>query len=73
MRTILDLNTLKVYFLGPGEYQLSDALPDGTDCIQAERGPTGHLMMPCHAYDQNTKKDVTAFPVTSKKKKANKK
>ena len=46
-RTILDMNTLKMYFLGPGDYDLTRGLPPGTDCFQCELAPSGHLVIPC--------------------------
>ena len=45
-RAVIDCNTGKVYFLGPGDYKLADCLPPGTKCIQCEHAPSGHLMMP---------------------------
>ena len=46
-RAILDMNTLKMYFLGPGDYDLARGLPPGTDCFQCELAPSGHLVIPC--------------------------
>ena len=46
-RAILDLNTLKVYFCGPGDYDLLKELPPGTDSFQAELAPSGHMVLPC--------------------------
>jgi len=46
-RAILDLHTMKMYFAGPGEYNLLSALPPGTDCFQAEIAPSGHMVIPC--------------------------
>ena len=46
-RAILDMNTLKLYFLGPGDYDLARGLPPGTDCFQCELAPSGHLVIPC--------------------------
>ena len=50
-RTLIDLNTNKVYFVGPGDYNMSAALPPGTECFQCELSPSGHLILPCCAYD----------------------
>ena len=44
---ILDLRTLKVYFTGPGDYDLMTALPPGTESFQAEIAPSGHMVLPC--------------------------
>ena len=46
-RTIIDTNDNKIYFLGPGGYDLSKALPPGTECFQAKIAPTGHMVLPC--------------------------
>ena len=49
-RGILDLNTLKVHFVGPGEYDLENVLPPGTDTYQGELSPSGHFVLPCCEY-----------------------
>ena len=49
-RAILDLHTMKVYFAGPGDYDLMTAMPPGTDCFQAELAPSGHMVVPCCEY-----------------------
>ena len=49
-RTLLDMNTLKIHFLGPGKYELSDVLPPGTESYQCELSPSGHMMLPCGKY-----------------------
>ena len=46
-RAILDLNTLKLHFLGPGDYDLEAALPPGSGTYQGEIAPSGHLVVPC--------------------------
>ena len=45
-RAVLDMSTFKVYFLGPGDYDLMQAMPPGTDCYQGEEAPSGHLVLP---------------------------
>ena len=52
-RGVLDLNTLKLYFLGPGDYDLATAMPPGTDCFQCEIAPSGHLALPCSEFSAN--------------------
>ena len=49
-RTVMDLNTNKIYFLGPGDYDLLRAMPPGTDCYQATEAPSGHLVLPICEY-----------------------
>ena len=49
-RTILDITTGKMYFCGPGNYDLLAALPSGTDVFQMEKAPSGHLVLPCCEY-----------------------
>ena len=51
-RGIIDTNTLRLYLLGPGDYDLSKALPPGTECIQGELAPSGHFVIPCDSFDQ---------------------
>ena len=46
-RGIIDTYTLRFYMPGPGDYNLEAALPPGTDCIQCELSPSGHMIMPC--------------------------
>ena len=46
----MDLNTNKIYFLGPGDYDLMRAMPPGTDCYQAVEAPSGHLVLPIGEY-----------------------
>ena len=49
-RAVMDLNTNKIYFLGPGDYDLLRAMPPGTDCYQAAEAPSGHLVLPICEY-----------------------
>ena len=51
-RGIIDTNTLRLYLLGPGDYDLAKALPPGTECIQGELSPSGHFVIPCDSYDK---------------------
>ena len=49
-KAIIDFSTLKMYFTGPGNYDLSRALPPGTDRFQCELAPSGHMVIPCCEY-----------------------
>jgi len=49
-RTILDLNTLQMHLLGPGDYELLPHLPPGTESYQCEIAPSGHMVLPCGEY-----------------------
>ena len=49
-RGIIDTNTLTLYLAGPGDYNLIDQLPPGTEAIQCELAPSGHLVIPCCNY-----------------------
>ena len=53
-RAVLDVSTNRLYFLGPGDYDLEKAMPPGTDVIQCEEAPSGHIIMPCCEYDAPT-------------------
>ena len=46
-RAVIDANTNKLYFLGPGDYDLDKAVPPGTDILQCEMAPGGHIVAPC--------------------------
>ena len=50
-RGIIDTNDGKFYMLGPGDYKLMDYLPPGTKCIQCIYSPSGHMMVPCDAFE----------------------
>ena len=43
---IWDFQNMKLYFVGPGEYDLERNLPPGTDVFQLERAPSGHIVLP---------------------------
>ena len=49
-RAVLDFNTLRLHFCGPGECELERALPPGTDSFQLELAPSGHIVLPCCEY-----------------------
>ena len=51
-RSIIDTETNKLYMVGPGNYDLSKAMPPGTSVVQLVESPSGHLMMPCDKYSQ---------------------
>ena len=57
-RAIFDLNTLKIYFAGPGDYDLEKSLPPGTDVFQGELAPSGHLVLPCGEYGDVNERDT---------------
>jgi len=67
-RAILDLVDLKMYFVGPGDYDLEKALPPGTDCFQCELAPSGHMVVPCCEFDNATKRDDSTLSLVSKQK-----
>ena len=45
---------MKMYFAGPGDYDLNRGLPPGTDCFQCELAPSGHMVIPCCEYGNET-------------------
>ena len=51
-RAIIDTVNLKCYFLGPGDFDLSTAMPPGTKCIQCIPAASGHMMMPVDCFEQ---------------------
>ena len=46
-RVVLDLQKLKMYFAGPGDYDMDKAFPPGTVSFALEVAPSGHLLLPC--------------------------
>ena len=50
-RGIIDTNTLVLYLCGPGDYDLSTSLPPGTESIQCEIAPSGHMVIPCSDFE----------------------
>jgi len=50
-KAIIDFSTMKMYFTGPGDYDLNKSLPPGTDCFQCELAPSGHMVIPCCEFD----------------------
>ena len=47
---ILDMQTLRLHFCGPGEYDLLSVLPPDTESFQCELAPSGHIVLPCGEY-----------------------
>jgi len=60
-RALLDLTTLQLHFIGPGNLQLD--LPSGSESFQLEIAPSGHLVLPCGAYP-DSKPVLDATPLT---------
>jgi len=71
VRALIDFQTLRMYLLGPGDYDLAAAMPPGTDVIQLELGPSGHLCMPCCEFDAPTpsrpKTDLSLLAIKTSK------
>ena len=65
-RAILDLNTLKLHFLGPGDYDLASALPPGTDTFQGEIAPSGHLVIPCAEFGPKEPSEESSLTLITK-------
>ena len=61
---------MKMYFAGPGDYDLEKALPPGTDCFQCELAPSGHMVFPCCEYsNKSTSKDEGELTLVTKQSK----
>ena len=60
-RAIIDFSSLKIYFAGPGEYNLDKAMPPGTDVFQTELAPSGHMVIPCCEYIPGLPQQVEAL------------
>ena len=64
-KSIIDLNDGKLYFVGPGDYDLAQALPPGTECYQCETSPSGHLLLPCCDYEGAKSAPMTLHATSS--------
>jgi hypothetical protein len=51
------MHTLKIHFLGPGNYNLNPSLPAGTESYQCELSPSGHIVLPCSRYSGIDRED----------------
>ena len=49
-RALIDTFNKVMYLVGPGEFNLLDSLPPGSEAIQLETAPSGHLVVPCGYY-----------------------
>ena len=49
-RAVIDCVTRKMYFMGPGDHNLEEAMPSGTQVFQLETAPSGHLVLPITKY-----------------------
>ena len=65
-RAILDCNTRQLHFCGPGDYDLTTLLPPGTDSLQLEVAPSGHLVLPCCEYDGTSTSSTPAVSLLAK-------
>ena len=57
-RVILDLQKLKMYFVGPGDYDLDKSLSPGTVSFELEVAPSGHLLLPCSNFGNLSEKEA---------------
>ena len=51
-RVLIDTFNKVMYLVGPGDFNLIDSLPPGSDAIQLETAPSGHLVVPCGYYSE---------------------
>ena len=65
-RAVLDFEKMQLFFLGPGDYNLPQALPPGTDGFGLEVAPSGHLVLPCCEYTGNTPNDEHSLTLMSR-------
>ena len=66
-RAILDFNTLKLYFQGPGDRDIEQHLPAGTDAFQLEVAPSGHLVLPCCEYQPGSTSQENTLTLLARK------
>jgi len=56
-RGIIDTNTMVLHLCGPGDYDIASALPAGTESIQCEIAPSGHMVIPCSEFAELDKRE----------------
>ena len=64
-RCVIDLNTLRLHFCGPGDYSLEQALAPGTETYQGLLAPSGHLALPrgeCEGVDASVNGTLDVEP-----------
>ena len=54
-RAVWDFVKDTLYFMGPGDYKLENALPSGTDSYQLVTAPSGHSVVPYCEYGGDNK------------------
>ena len=52
---ILDMRTQRLHFLPDSEWELTPSLPEGTRTFQIEKAPSGHLILPCCEYPDESR------------------
>ncbi len=57
-RAVLDFEKMQLFFCGPGEYDLGQHLPPGTDSFQCEVAPSGHMVIPCCEFTPTSTADT---------------
>ena len=65
-RAVWDFVTDELYFLGPGDYDLKEALPPGTDTFGLEQAPSGHSVLPCCAFTPASSQSGHALTLISR-------
>ena len=53
-RMVIDTMRNTIYMAGPGEYDLLQALPPGTQQFNCILAPSGHMMIPCAEFPSHT-------------------
>ncbi len=53
-RMIIDTSTLRAHMCGPGPYELEKVLPLGTQSFQCKLAPSGHMVLPCAQFGEET-------------------
>ena len=56
-RMLIDTMRNAIYMVGPGDYDLMQALPPGTQQFNCILAPSGHMMIPCAEFPSPTKSD----------------
>ena len=58
-RMVIDTMRNTIYMAGPGEYDMLQALPPGTQQFNCILAPSGHMMIPCAEFPSSTALETT--------------
>ena len=57
---------MKLHFCGPGDIKIEPGLPPGTETFQLETAPSGHLVLPCCEYEDDSSKGSSTLTLVAR-------